>query len=459
MNNNTSFSLSLQKRLENRTLNLDSELDKAFKVLGIKSMLHRCNIRKQKGHGTAPILYLFILLPFLKKCMSCFWDTNFFIHHINAKKDVYYRFLNHERFNWRKFIYFLSLRMISICDNSAHGDKTLIVDDTVIPKTGKDIELVSYHFDHKVKRCILGNRCIQLGYHNGINFFPVDIAFNTSKNRPNTCVRDIDKRTNGWHRRKEALRKRTEVVVEMLSRAWQHGIDASFVLFDSWFSHDAVIAKILDTGYGVICRLKKGRVKYTYQGQKYTLKQLWLIVKKQTQWLGKFQVKAVCVNAKLPKSGDIRILFVSDGKKQWHAFLSTDLELESSQILNYYARRWAIEVFFKDAKQMLYLGKEQSNTFDALVASYSMVMLRYLFLLYVLNKYDLQGPIGPLFRKIADNHLQLCIAAKMWDHIKELMITSSELICHQIEPDIIMYFLDIIEEAIRIQLLTSGAKL
>ena len=92
------------------------------------------------------------------------------------------------------------------------------------------------------------------------------------------------------------------------------------------------------------------------------------MVKKRTQWLDTFQVKAICVNVRLPKSGDVRILFVSDGKKQWHAFLCTDLELEASKILSYYARRWAIEVFFKDAKQMLYLGKEQSNTFDALVA-------------------------------------------------------------------------------------------
>jgi hypothetical protein len=80
----------------------------------------------------------------------------------------------------------------------------------------------------------------------------------------------------------------------------------------------------------------------------------------------------------------VRILFVSDGKKQRHAFLSTDLELEPSEILTYYARRWAIEVFFKDAKQMLYMGKEQSNTFDALVASYSMVLIRHLMLVFIL---------------------------------------------------------------------------
>ncbi len=63
-----------------------------------------------------------------------------------------------------------------------------------------------------------------------------------------------------------------------------------------------------------------------------------------------------CVNVTLPRSGDVRILFVSNGKKQWHAVLSTDLELDPSEILTYYARRWAIEIFFRDAKQMLYLG-------------------------------------------------------------------------------------------------------
>jgi IS4 transposase len=60
------------------------------------------------------------------------------------------------------------------------------------------------------------------------------------------------------------------------------------------------------------------------------------------------------------------------------AWLCTDLEMEESQILAYYARRWSIEVFFKDAKQMLYMAKEQSNTFDALVACHSLVMIRYL---------------------------------------------------------------------------------
>lgn len=46
----------------------------------------------------------------------------------------------------------------------------LIADDSIAAKTVKNIELVSYHFDHKVGRSVLGNCYLQLDYHNGINF-------------------------------------------------------------------------------------------------------------------------------------------------------------------------------------------------------------------------------------------------------------------------------------------------
>ena len=59
----------------------------------------------------------------------------------------------------------------------------------------------------------------------------------------------------------------------------------------------------------------------------------------------------------------------------------------------------------------------------------------------------------------SDDNLYLSIATKMWDHIKNFMITSSDLICYQIEPDAIMHFLDFIEEVIRKHMLVLSAKL
>jgi IS4 transposase len=199
----------------------------------------------------------------------------------------------------------------------------------------------------------------------------------------------------------------------MLERAWHQGLDASFVLFDSWFAHDQIINRICSTGYGVICRLKKGRVKYSYQGQQYTLKQLWQqVAKKKTSWLAQHNVRGVCLNVTLPKTGNVRLLFVSDGLKNWQPLLCTDLEMDAARILSYYARRWSIEVFFKDAKQMLYMAKEQSNTFDALVCCHSLVMIRYLLLVYILSKRRLTGPIGPLFRQLSDDQSMLMMASR-----------------------------------------------
>lgn len=404
MNYHKSLSLSLQREIEKRNLAMDSEVLKALDDLKISSLLRRSAIIKQKGYVTFILIYLIILLPFLKKCLTSLWLQGAMIYRIEAQKDTYYRFLNHERFNWRRFIYLLVTRLIAMTDDVSLQQKVLIGDDTITYKTGNNMELVSYHFDHKTRRSVLGYRCLQLGYHNGVNFFPLDMTCHVSSKRPNNRIRQIDKRTNGWRRRKEAFTKKTDALVEMARRAWSYGIDASFVLFDSWFAHDAIIAQILTIGYGVICRLKAGRVKYTYQGQPYTLKQLWQqVAKKKTRWLTTFQYKAVCLNVTLPHSGDVRLLFVSDGKKQWHAFLSTDLELEADEILTYYARRWAIELFFKDSKQMLYLGKEQSETFEAVIACYSLVIVRYLLVGVYSQQVSTHRPHWPLIQRFGGN--------------------------------------------------------
>jgi DDE superfamily endonuclease len=460
MNSISSFSLSLQKQIRNQSVSMDTELNRAFSELKFRSLLKRSGITKARGYATISLMFLFVLLPFLKRKLTDFWSSKCLENQIEAQKDTYYRFINHERFNWRKFVYALALKVIAHSDDTPLKEKVLIADDSISAKTGKDIELVSYHFDHKIGRAILGNCHLQLGYHNGIHFYPVDVALISSSNRANSRLRAIDKRTCGWKRRTEALDKKTNALLQMVDRAWNQGIDAAFVLFDSWFAHDKIISRICSTGYGVICRLKKSRVKYGYQGQQYTIKQLWQqVAKKNTRWLSQHNVKGVCLNASLPKTGDVRLLFVSDGHKNWQPLLCTDLEMDASQILTYYARRWSIEVFFKDAKQMLYMSKEQSKTFDALIACHSLVMIRYLLLVYILSKRRLTGSVGPLFRQLADDQSLLVMAQSLWANVKELIIRSSDVLCYKIAPDTLFHFIDIIEDTIIRQTRIASAKL
>ncbi|HSO66762.1 MAG TPA: transposase, partial [Desulfatirhabdiaceae bacterium] len=246
--------------------------------------------------------------------------------------------------------------------------------------------------------------------------------------------------------RQEAFEKKTDILVQMLQYAWNSGIDAACVLFDSWFSYDSVIHKVVETGYDVVCRLKNGNVQYQYQGKKYTLKQLWSqFAKKQLRWIDGYPVKGCCLIVSLPETGEVKLLFTSDGHRNWHGFLATDLSLSASQIVDYYSRRWAIEVFFKDAKQMLYLGKEQSKTFDAAVSGYSMVMIRYLLLIYLINNGRLIGPLGPLFREISDTELMLAVADKLWEQIKQSLLKSIDLFLDKIEYKSVSKIIDIIE--------------
>ena len=46
------------------------------------------------------------------------------------------------------------------------------------------------------------------------------------------------------------------------------------------------------------------------------------------------------------------------GQKDWALFLSTDVQLGMSKMLEIYALRWGIEVYFKEAKQHLGFLKE-----------------------------------------------------------------------------------------------------
>ncbi|MGA1871122.1 MAG: hypothetical protein ACMUJM_21520 [bacterium] len=69
------------------------------------------------------------------------------------------------------------------------------------------------------------------------------------------------------------------------------------------------------------------------------------------------------------------------------------------------------------------------------------------------------GPICALFDQLADDNLQLCIAEKIWHHIKELIMRSSKEISYKFGPDIFLHFLDLIEEAFRDQIIFSCVEL
>jgi len=455
-----SFSLSIQREIESRGLNVESEVNKSFNELGIRTLLHQSGIHKEKGFPPVTLLFVMTVLPLIKHSLCSLWSGQFFTNIIAAQKDTYYRFLNHPCFNWRKFVLLLACREIARTDQSAFNDRTIIVDDTILGKTGEKMELVSYHQDHATNRSKLGYQMLQLGYHNGARFYPLDFGFHTSANQTNDKIRDLDKRCCGWKRRMESFEKKTDLMVAMLKRCWQDNVSARFVLFDSWFASDSVISQVVGIGYGVICRLKRNKTRYAYNGIHMTLSQLWHdVARHELQSVSSWRIKAAIVRVELPLSGQVDLVFMRWSKKTWHVFLCTETGVELSEILNYYSRRWAIECFFRDCKQLLELGKGQSETFDAVVAWASIVMIRYLLLIYILAKRQIIGPVGPLFKELVREHLLLATMRSLWDRFRQILMLSSQLFSSSQDPEELFHFLDVLENSFTIHPLEGCAKL
>lgn len=246
----------------------------------------------------------------------------------------------------------------------------------------------------------------------------------------------------------------------MLKRAKSKGLDAAFVLFDSWFAHDKVISSILDIGYDVLCRLKNGKAHYRYRCCALTLSQLWACSRRHVARFDKSELRAVKLRVTLENTGPAAIVLVTStgAPNTWHAFLCTDADRPISEILAYYARRWSIEVFFKDAKQLLGLGKEQNTTFEALVASYSLVMIRYLLLVSISESYKLNASVAPLFFDCSETQCALFYALSVWQAIAAMVLASSTQCDYEILPEEFIKLIDYIESMIAGQIGKPCAK-
>ena len=106
-----------------------------------------------------------------------------------------------------------------------------------------------------------------------------------------------------------------------------------------------------------------------------------------------------------------------------------------------------------------YPGKGQSETFDAVVAWTSIVMIRYLLLVYILAKRQIIGPIGPLFKELAHEHLHLALIQSLWERFRQILMLSSQLFSPDHDPEEFAYLLDILENAFNPLPLRGYAKL
>jgi hypothetical protein len=299
-------------------------------------------------------------------------------------KDAAYNLLRNPRANWRRFLLLLSAmlcRAISLLTSEERG-KVLVIDDSSYDRRhSSKVELLARLYDHAENRFIRGFRMLTLGWNDGNTFLPLDFAMlssTDSKSRLWEASKILDRRTSGHRRRCEAMTKATDLLVPMVKRALAAGIEADYLLLDSWFAFPSVIGG-LSQEIPVICMLKDlPKVLFRYKNVEYRLGELY-------RQLGKRPGKAAIKASVVVRWGDgleLKVVFICHRKKQgWLALASTDLQLTDEEIVRLYGKRWGIEVFFKTVKHLLNLEREmQARDFDAVIGHTTVVFCRFLFM-------------------------------------------------------------------------------
>jgi hypothetical protein len=383
-------------------VHLSKAMKCSFSDLNIGKHLRNAGVTKKLGFSCLSIFKLLFLLVFEHR--------NWYQAGLSKQaadlpgKDAIYRFLKVPTFNWRKFLSSLTFDVTQRYQKltTAKRVSVFIIDDSVYSRNrSKCVELLSRVHDHVIHKFVKGFSLLTLGWSDGYSFVPLDFAMLSSSKKDNRfCEIDssIDKRTSGYKRRLEAMQSKPEVVANLIQYALEKGMNADYVLMDTWFTHAPLIESITEKGLDVIGMVKQMKQRYRYNGQLLKLDELFKLVKPtldKKDLLGSIQVSLNTEN-----QTSVKIVFVRNRNKksEWLAILSTDTVLCDEEIVRIYGMRWDIETFFKCTKSFLKLAKEfQGRSYDSMISHTTLVFTRYILLEWQRRNEQDPKTLGHLF--------------------------------------------------------------
>lgn len=359
----------------------------ALKSLGFFTMLKWFGFTKLRGVSPKDVILGLLMQVFAFDTVNHRMTSDRGRCSANHCDNVVYDFLNNPKYNWFKLCTRLAAviggKMIKIDSKCSHK-RCFIIDDTVLARPrSKKVELFCRLYDHVFHRYVKGFTHLMLAWTDGVSTIPVNYSIVSSVDDEKILCKandKIDARTCGAHRRTECRKSKTQLTITLLKEALRQGIDASYVLMDTWFTNEPLIFKIKELGLEVIGMVKRGNQSYHYlgEGDKYlrTVTQLFELLpnkKKHGDIIG-----SVVVKTRYHKI-DVKIVFLrhrsNDG--QILNILSTDTSLSDEEIVALYARRFSIEGLFHTMKHFLRLNKENmGRSFDSTVAFSALSLIR-----------------------------------------------------------------------------------
>lgn len=430
-----SFKGEIESYLNQGHNRFESRIDDAFNLLNIKTWLSRASIVKHDGYHASHLLFVLVILPFLKVTSIHRFCGKHWESWSQSQKDAFYRFKRQISFRWHTFLQSVNLQIFKRIklNRVPLKERYFILDDTVFHKRGKKMENVSYVRDHARGKSILGFCVVALALFNGKSVYPLDFSFRFGQKRHRKSPEVLgDFRTAfGKHCFESKYCTKIELGLMMIEQAVFKGIMPGYVLFDSWYACPSFINSIraISSRIHVICRLKRSKTHYLHNGKPFTLSLLYKQIQKRMKKDSKTGLTIGRITVTMPESNEpVVIVFASgyqepdldqvSGKKmdknpKWTAFVSTDTSLHSSTIIQKYTCRWPIEVCFKECKQLLELGKDQANDFQSQIAASTISFLRYNLLSY-LNEIENCQTLGGFFERLSNAMAVISYAERLY---------------------------------------------
>lgn len=383
----------------NQNENTQNQFSIAIRQLQLGKLLRKSNITKSCGISAYEVFQFLLLLVFQGKNLFRFLNSKRKDQAVS--KNTYYRFLNDTSFNWTKFLLLLAAKVTSVFSSLTRQErvKVLVLDDSVIKRDrSKAVELLARVYDHVDHKYHKGFTMLTLGWSDGYSFVPVGFNMLSSakkSNRYQEISDKIDHRTNGYKARKESLLAKPDAAILLIQRALAAGIQADYVLMDTWFTTEPMLEKVLQAGIDAIGMVKQLKQHYVYKGKAYTLPELRKFVRFENS---KDIFGSIVVKTKTGISVKIVIVRNRNKKSECLYLLSTDCSLSDAEIVRIYGNRWSVECFFKASKSFLKLGTEfQSRTYDAMVSHTAIVFTRYTILEWIRRNENDEKTYGELF--------------------------------------------------------------
>lgn len=403
---------------------------------------------KKRGYFSGDLLTILILMPFagISSVNALFFSG--MAQFTDAQKDAYYRLKNLQTVDWRKLLWLFARRFRKLAEErgSSSDVSCFILDDSLVAKTEKFTEGVSRVYDHVTQRYLWGFKLLTAGWWDGKSFTPLDFSLHRErgknkknpfglnrKQRKKQYQKKRKKGTPGQKRKEELDTTKMQQAIKMLARAVKKGFVPDYVLADSWFFSAELLKKVRALKKGtihLIAMCKMGKIKFEYQGSEYTPKQLKQLLKGKETRCTRLRARYITCQATY-KGIPVKLFLVRyAGNKNWRLMVTTNLSLNFIRMMEIYSIRWSIEVFFKEAKQHLNLGKSQSRDFDAQIADITISMLQYM-MLNLSKRFSSYETLGQLFQAHSRQMLELTLAERIWGVLLALL----REICHELETD------------------------